>query len=225
MAAQHIIVGCDLHDKDMLMFIGPDHRKPYKRTFRNTSPGREKMIEHLKQFAQAQGAGHIAFAYEASCLGFGLHDELTEAGIECHVLAPTKIERSVHQRKCKTDERDARQILKLVRDYVLCEGEDKDFPAVWVPDHQTRGDRELVRMRLRVGEELAKCKIQIHGWLKVHDLRKPKEMNNWTCEHWAWLVDVAKKRQPGLERTAQLALQSRLRQVRALEKEAQTLER
>ena len=68
MAAQHIIVGCDLHEKNMVLFMGADHAKPYKRTWRNTGPDREKMIAHLKQFAQDRGAKHIAFAYEASCL-------------------------------------------------------------------------------------------------------------------------------------------------------------
>jgi len=225
MAAQHIIVGCDLHEKSMVLFIGADHAKPYKRTFRNTGPDREKMVAHLRQFAQDQGATHIAFAYEASCLGFGLYDELVQADIECHVLAPTKLPRSAHQRKNKCDERDAQHILKELRHYVMCDDGDKDFPSVWVPDHATRADRELVRMRLRVGHSVAKCKTQIHAWLKIHQASKPKEMNNWTQEHWGWLVDVAKKSQPGLERTAQLALQSYLRQLRFLQKEADILER
>jgi len=225
MATQHIIVSCDLHDKDMLTFIAADHHKPHKRSFANTAASREKMIAHLKQFAEDEGAEHIVFAYEASCLGFGLYDELSEAGIECYVLAPTKLDRSVHQRKNKTDEKDARKILKELRSYVLCQDDPADFPAVWVPDHQTRADRELVRMRLRVGQDVAKCKTQIHAWLKVHGVAKPKAMNNWTRAHWDWLVDVAKKSQPGLERSAQLALQSYLRQLRALEKEADTLER
>jgi len=225
MAAQHIIISCDLHDKDMLVFLAADHHKPHKRTFASTSTGREKMIAHAKQFAEAEGATHIVFAYEASCLGFGLYDELVEAGIECHVLAPTKLDRSPHQRKNKTDEKDARKILKELRSYVLCQDDQADFPSVWVPDHQTRADRELVRMRLRVGENAAKCKTQIHAWLKVHGVTKPKDMNNWTRAHWDWLVDVAKKCQPGIERSAQLALQSYLRQLRALDKEAGTLER
>ena len=224
MAAEHTIVGCDLHDKNMLLFIAADNHKPSKRTFVNTGPGREKMIEHVKQLAADEGATHIVFAYEASCLGFGMYDELVEAGIDCHVLAPTKLERSPHQRKNKTDERDARKILKELRSYVLCEHDQAQFPSVWVPDHRTRADRELVRMRLRVGDDVATCKTQIHAWLKVHGLRKPKDVNNWTQPHWEWLVDVAKKRQPGLERSAQLALQSLLRQLQAWQKEAKILE-
>jgi hypothetical protein len=40
-------------------------------------------------------------------VGFGLWDELREAGIECHVLAPTKIKRSQKDRKAKTDAKDS----------------------------------------------------------------------------------------------------------------------
>ena len=57
----------------------------------------------------------MIFAYEASGQGFGLYDELTAAGFECHVLAPTKIARSTQHRHRKTDEQDAEQILQLLR--------------------------------------------------------------------------------------------------------------
>lgn len=45
------------------------------------------MIAWLKDLAAQQGAVRIVFAYEARGLGFGLHDELTESGIERQVLA------------------------------------------------------------------------------------------------------------------------------------------
>jgi transposase len=183
------------------------------------------MVEHLKALAQTEGAEHIAFAYEASCQGFGLYDELVEAGIDCHVIAPTKLKRSPHQAKNKTDEKDARDVFKELRNHVMSEDEHEDFPAVWVPDHQTRADRELVRMRLRVGEELASCKTQVHAWLKVHSLRKPEGMHNWTQDHRRWLTRVAKMPQPGLQPSAQQALQSLLRQLVSWEQEAKTLER
>ena len=48
------------------------------------------MIRKLKEKAEKVGAKRIVFAYEASGLGFNLYDELTEAGLEFHVLAPTK---------------------------------------------------------------------------------------------------------------------------------------
>ena len=40
------------------------------------------MIQGLKKRAAAAGGAKILFAYEASGQGFGLYDELTDAGIE-----------------------------------------------------------------------------------------------------------------------------------------------
>src|SRR5260221_11110853 len=93
-----ILVGCDLHDKTMLVKFARGREAEQKRSFENTAEGRKAMIAMLKKFA---GAGQIAFAYEAAGLGFCLCDELAEAGITCHVLAPTKNPPSVSPRTPK----------------------------------------------------------------------------------------------------------------------------
>ena len=69
-----------------------------------------------------------------------LCDQLRAAGIECHVLAPTKIERSSKQKRNKNDDGDAERLLDIIRGHVLA---GTKLPAgVWVPDMQTRDDRE-----------------------------------------------------------------------------------
>jgi transposase len=57
----------------------------------------------------------VVVAYEASSHGFILCDELRAAGFLCHVLAPTKIERSIKQKRNKNDDRDAERLLDIVR--------------------------------------------------------------------------------------------------------------
>ena len=52
------------------------------------------MVKKLQQLS-LRGKKRVIFAYEASGQGFGLHDELRGAGIECYVLAPTKLAKSV----------------------------------------------------------------------------------------------------------------------------------
>jgi len=105
-----IMIGCDLHDWSMLLKIAVGLAAPAKRSWGNDRSGRLAMIVDLKRRAGAVGANRIVFAYEASGLGFTLHDELTAAGIECHVLAPTLMERSAKHTKGKADERDAERV-------------------------------------------------------------------------------------------------------------------
>ena len=89
-----ILVGCDLHDKTMLLKIACGQDAPQKRAFENSADARKAMLADLKKRAVEKGGTRIVFAYEASGLGFGLYDELEENGIACHVLAPSRIERS-----------------------------------------------------------------------------------------------------------------------------------
>ncbi len=113
--------------------------------------------------ALAAGNARLVFAYEASGPGFGLHDGLTEAGIECHVLAPTMIARSQRQASQKTDEKDAPQLIELLRAHVLAGNE---LPTVWIPDATTRDDREVVRTRLDVAEKITRVESPIQRLLK-----------------------------------------------------------
>ena len=216
-----IMIGCDLHDKNMLLRIAQDKNSPHTRSFKNTKAGRKSMISYLeKQARQAENAA-IVFAYEASGQGFGLYDELTDAGIECYVLAPTKIARSARQKSQKTDEKDAQQLLELVRAFVLAGNE---LPAVWVPDRKTRDDRELVRMRLDVSDKLVSLKAQIKSLLKRNNLRRPGDSGKgWTRAFFAWmqfsLIEPEDSEKCPLDYSTRCALGSLLRQFHFFEEE------
>jgi transposase len=221
-----IMIGCDLHDESMLLKIAEGRNTPHVRSFENTSTGRKRMIEYLKKQAEAAGNARIVFAYEASGQGFGLYDELTDAEVECHVLAPTKIARSVRQKSQKTDEKDAQQLLELLRAYVLA---GNALPTVWVPDRQTRDDRELVRMRLDVSDKSVSLKAQVQSLLKRNYLRRPKGSGKgWTRRFWGWLqLSLVESEDPEncpLDFSTRAALGSLLRQLRFLEEERELLD-
>lgn len=160
---KYMLVGCDLHDKSLLLKWAVDRGEARQRSLRNTTDGRERMIRWLRDRADQEGAERIVFAYEASGQGFGLYDQLSEAGIVCHVLAPTRLTRSVKQRRAKTDAKDAEGILELRRGHVLA---GNGLPTVWVPDGQTSDDREVVRSRVDVAGKLSGVKTQIRTLLK-----------------------------------------------------------
>lgn len=183
------MIGCDLHDRWMLLKVAVGSGQPMKKSF-ETSHAAE-MIVWLKEFARQHDSRRIVFAYEASGLGFGLYDELTDAGIECHVLAPTHLPHTAHRRKNKTDEKDAEMILDEVRAFVLA---GRELPAVWVPDPETRDDREPVRLRLRLGKQRTQIKNQIRCLFKRSKWSLPDwftKSGDWSQRSVKWLRAVA----------------------------------
>jgi len=221
-----IMIGCDLHDKAMLLKVAVGRDEPETRLVKNSPAGRKAMIADLLRRAKALGGARVVFVYEASGQGFGLHDELTDAGIECHMLAPTKIARSPRQRKQKTDEKDALDLLQLLRAHVLA---GNPLPTVWIPDLQTRDDRELVRMRLDVGTKIAALKAQVQSLLKRNQLRRSAATGKgWSRLFWVWLRSL--QRTPAavsenpLRAGARAALASLLRQLQFLQAEEARLD-
>ena len=213
---EYIMVACDLHDETMLLKLARGRGPAEKRLVENTPSCRRQMLRDLQRRSKDAAGAKVVFAYEASSAGFGLCDELAEAGIVCHVLAPTKIARSAQHRRRKTDERDADRILEILRGHLLAGNE---LPAVWVPDAQTREDREILRGRLDAGEKLTALKTQVRTLLKRNSIRKPAGLSkNWTGAFEAWLRGLLGAQSP-LTYGAKVALGSLLRQRAALEEE------
>jgi transposase len=219
---------CDHHDKTLVLKLAEGTNSAIKRVFSNDWEGRMAMQRELLDRSKAAGGAPIVFAYEASGQGFGLYDELTLAGMICHVLAPTRIARSPQHRRRKSDDRDAEQILELLRGHVLA---GNPLPTVWVPDRATRDDRELIRTRLDAGEKLAALKAQVQSLLKRHGMRWTGQGRSWTKKHREWLKQLSEREvvldgrpDQSWGRGAGLALRSLLRQIEHIEQEIETLD-
>lgn len=215
--ANYILVGCDLHDQSMLLKIAEDRGQPQLRSWGTDAVARQAMRNDLWQRAKRAGASRIVFAYEACGFGFRLHDELTAAGIETYVLAPSKMERSVKHRKRKTDERDAQAILDHVRAFVLA---GVALPSVWVPDLLTRDDRELIRRRLAVAQDASAAQVRIRWLLKGHGV-EAAPVAAWTQAYGQWLEELQRNQLPP---GAAAALASLWRQVQWLWSEVELLD-
>jgi len=215
------LVGADVHDKSILVKVAVDRGPSVVRKWENNRDGRGAMIRYLKRFAAEAGTKDIWFVYEASGEGFGLHDDMMEAGVWCEVLAPTKIKKSAQDRKQKTDERDAERLLEILRGHVLAGNR---LPAVWVPAPQTRDDREVVRSRLDVGEKVSGVKAQVKALLKRNGIRRPAGTGKgWSWEYRVWLRGLI---QGGKELGSggRLALNTLLEQLGFLEGEIEKLD-
>jgi transposase len=218
--AQCIIVGCDLHTRSLLLKYAADRDAPSQATFANTRQGRKAMLARLRQEAERHGTKRVVFVYEASSLGFGLYDEVAAAGFECSVLAPHRLARSWKHRVRKTDERDAQLLFETARGHELAGNE---LPAVWVPDRQTRDDREITRARIDAAEKLATLKNQIQSLLRRQGVERPATTGkSWTKAFRAWLEALVGSRHLGTG--ASVALTTLLAQMRCYEQEVAYLD-
>ena len=220
MQVRHIFVGIDLGDKNSVARIAVDREKSERFGFVNTRSGRERLFGEVKRRADQAGGARVVMAYEASSCGFILSDEARALGIGCEVLAPTKMEKSVQQKKNKNDDRDADDVVEKLRGHVLAGNR---LPTVWIPDLETRDDREVLRTRMALSERQTQVKTQIQMLLKRHGLEKPSDLGSTRSKAYRqWLESLAEWESLGWGTRQSLA--SLLRQLRGIEGEMQNLE-
>jgi len=216
----HIFVGIDLGDKNSVARIALNREKSERLGFINNPQGRARLLREVKRRAEGKQA-NIHMAYEASACGYVLRDEAEAADIECRVLAPTKMEKSVEQRRHKNDDRDADDVLEKLRGHVLAGNR---LPTVWVPDKQIRDDRELIRARLELTEKQTQVKSQIQMLLKRNGIEKPSGLGaGWTIRYRGWLDALTESAILGWG--ARQALASLRRQLGSIETEIQTMQK
>ena len=121
----------------------------------------------------------LRFCYEAGPCGYGIQRQLTEAGHECAVVAPSLIPRKPGER-IKTDRRDAINLAKLHR-----AGE---LTAVWVPDQAHEAIRDLVRARQAAARTVRQARQQLSGFLLRHGCHYHRPA--WTQLHRRWLASL-----------------------------------
>ncbi len=206
-----VMCGTDLHDNSLVSQISVGKGDADLLRTGNTDTGRGKLFRRLKQLSKENGGGRIVLGYEASSPGFGLYDRCRKADIECVILAPTKMKRSVKGKKNKTDKKDALDILEILRGHYLAGNK---LPSIWIPDDRTRNDRELVRSRLDLGNKLTSVKTQVQTLLKRASKKRPESMKTtWTKAYMKWLKSVE------LPETQAEVLNSMLRQIAFYEEE------
>jgi len=138
------------------------------------------MADLARKLAGKHPGRRLTFCYEAGACGYGLARELTEAGHECLVVAPSLIP-SRPGDHIKTDKRDATTLAKMHR-----AGE---LTSVWVPDTQHEAVRDLVRARETAMYWRNKARQALSSFL----LRQGYRYNGtkaWTVAYWRWLATL-----------------------------------
>ena len=146
------------------------------------APDYREVVSFIKSLKLKLGLDNDYFiecGYEAGCLGYTLYHQLTKAGINCVILAPTTMLTQQGQR-VKTDKRDAHLIAQC-----LCYG---GYHPVYIPTGEDDAVKEYVRMRDDHKLALKKLKQQINAFVLRHGYQYTG--TKWTIRHISWLKKV-----------------------------------
>ena len=172
-----IYVGLDVHKATIAVAIvrGARGAAHFYGQIENTPQAVAKLVSALSQ------AGDVLhFCYEAGPCGYELYHQLRALGHHCDVVAPSLIPRKSGVR-IKTDRRDALALAKLHATGSLT--------AVWVPDKEQEGLRDLSRAR----EDFKQIETKARQRLGAFLLRNGKVYggkSKWTQAYWRWLETV-----------------------------------
>lgn len=173
--------------KQLTQYVGLDvHKDTISVAVASGGPGLEVRdlgtIAHdvprlMKRLLRLGAADRIHVAYEAGPTGYGLQRKLSETGMHCMVVAPSKTPVRPGER-VKTDKRDARKLARYLRAGELV--------AVATPDREVEALRDALRAREDAVRALRSARQQLSSFLLRHDRRWPGK-STWTQKHLEWI--------------------------------------
>jgi transposase len=129
-----ILVGCDLHSrKQQVAALDTDTGEVLEQELAHTGDAVEQFYRALPR--------PVTVGIETTGYTLWFHTLMQQLGHTLRIGEAAKI-RAMVVRKTKTDRRDARHLLGLLKD--------DRFPSVWIPDPATRDLRALVTHRARL---------------------------------------------------------------------------
>lgn len=135
---------------------------------------------YLKLAKRLSKGEEVLFCYEAGPCGYEVYRQLTKAGYDCVVIAPSLIPKKAGDR-VKTDRRDAISLARLLR-----AGE---LTPIWVPDKQQEAMRDLTRAREDMKAMERGSRQRLGGFLLRHGKVYPG-CSKWTQAYFRWLESI-----------------------------------
>jgi transposase len=174
-------VGVDAHKKDLFiaMLVGKETR-PVTWQLANEPNAVRRLVRKLER----EAPGPVQMCYEAGPCGYALQRQVTTPRVSCQVIAPALIPRKPGER-IKTNRRDARKLVELLRAGLLTE--------VRPPTPEEEAVRDLCRARDDAREDLQRCRHRLGKLLLRRGLHYSGR--NWTRAHRQW-IDTLEWAQP-----------------------------
>lgn len=170
-------VGLDVHKADIVVGTANADRGEagYYGTIEHAPHAYLKLAKKL-----SKSGGEILFCYEAGPCGYEVYRQLTKAGYDCTVIAPSLIPKKSGDR-IKTDRRDAVSLARLLR-----AGE---LTPICVPDKEQEAMRDLTRAREDMKTMERQSRQRLGGFLLRHGKVYPGR-SKWTKAYFRWLESL-----------------------------------
>jgi transposase len=172
-------IGLDVHKNSISIGIADDGRDGDVRYYGKIENDMNQLDKVIRKLI-SKGAV-LRFVYEAGPCGYGIYRYLTQNGVDCVVVAPSKIPQQSGNR-LKNDKRDCLSLARLHR-----AGE---LTSVYVPTKEDEALRDLVRAREDATRALRTAKQRLGAFLLRHDIIYSGK-TKWTKAHFNWLATIA----------------------------------
>ena len=172
-----LYVGMDVHKSNYTLCCY-DFEKDETFAIVQIEPKVAGIIKYLDQIKRNRGDCEFLCGYEAGSLGYSLHRQLSDCGINCVILAPTTMS-DLDNRRIKTDRRDAMNIAKNLAYH--------SYRAVYIPTEEDNAVKEYIRMRDDAKDNLKKLKQRILSFCLRNGKDFSETKSYWTLKHIAWL--------------------------------------
>lgn len=203
-------IGLDVHARSIQgaafnSYIGEITLKSFK-----YSPG--EVAEWILSFESPKAV------YESGVTGFHLARALRDMGVDCVIVAVSKMQKPAADKRQKTDKKDAEFLARLLATHNIVE--------VMVPDEGCEAMRHITRALEDARDNLIRAKLRLtkfllrHGYVfdEVNDRGQRK--NNGTHSHWKWIHEIMFQ-----EEAARETLHYYISQVKQAEREKKDLEK
>jgi transposase len=173
-----MFIGMDVHKNSIAIAVAEDGRNGEVRSWGQID-NKPQALDKLVRKLVSKGA-RLRFVYEAGPCGYTIYRHLSGKGLDCTVVAPSRIPRASGAR-IKNDRRDAYMLARLHR-----AGE---LSAVYVPLAEDEAVRDLTRARQDAKISEKKAKQRLSAFLLRNGF-KYTGRSAWSRAHFRWLADI-----------------------------------